>query len=149
MAIKDIDYIKTRFESGDRPSSQDYVDLIETLSAKSTDLGSGGNNELEVAGIENATVIDEVPLAEWRMIKYIVSIAKSTGGANKFYATEFSILIDANGDVSVAEYGSIDNNGDVGTVTITAAGGNLQLLVTPNPAVIPITARFARMGLKA
>ena len=149
MAIKDIDYIKTRFESGDRPSSQDYVDLIETLSAKSTDLGTAGNNELEVAGIENATVIDQVPLAEWRMIKYIVSISKSTGGANKFYATEFSILIDANGDVNVAEYGSIDNNGDVGTVTITAAGGNLQLLVTPNPAVIPITARFARMGLKA
>ena len=148
MAIQDIDYIKTRFESGDRPGSQDYIDLIETLSAKSTDLGSGGNNELEVSGIENATVIDEIPLAEWRMVKYLVSISKKTGGANKFYATEFSILIDLN-DVNVAEYGSIDNDGDIGTVTVTAAGGNLQLLVTPNPAVIPITARFARMGLKA
>lgn len=148
MAIQDIDYIKTRFESGDRPGSQDYIDLIETLSAKSTDLGSGGNNELEVSGIENATVIDEIPLAEWRMVKYLVSISKKTGGANKFYATEFSILIDLN-DVNVAEYGSIDNDGDIGTITVTAAGGNLQLLVTPNPAVIPITARFARMGLKA
>jgi len=148
MAIQDIDYIKTRFESGDRPGSQDYIDLIETLSAKATDLGSAGNNELEVSGIENATVIDEVPLDEWRMVKYIVSISKKTGGANKFYATEFSILIDLN-DVNVAEYGSIDNDGDIGTITVTAAGGNLQLLVTPNPAVIPITARFARMGLKA
>lgn len=148
MAIQDIDYIKTRFESGDRPGSQDYIDLIETLSAKTTDLGSAGNNELEVSGIENATVIDEVPLDEWRMVKYIVSISKKTGGANKFYATEFSILIDLN-DVNVAEYGSIDNDGDIGTITVTAAGGNLQLLVTPNPAVIPITARFARMGLKA
>lgn len=148
MAIQDIDYIKTRFESGDRPGSQDYIDLIETLSAKSTDLGSGGNNELEVSGIENATVIDEVPLDEWRMVKYLVSISKKTGGANKFYATEFSILIDLN-DVNVAEYGSIDNDGDIGTITVTAAGGNLQLLVTPNPAVIPVTARFARMGLKA
>lgn len=138
MAIKDIDYIKTRFESGDRPSSQDYVDLIETLSAKSTDLGTAGNNELEVAGIENATVIDQVPLAEWRMIKYIVSISKSTGGANKFYATEFSILIDANGDVNVAEYGSIDNNGDVGTVTITAAGGTCNYWLPQTLPLFPL-----------
>mgnify|MGYP001304236809 CR=1 FL=1 len=149
MAIQDIDYIKTRFESGDRPSSQDYIDLIETLSAKSTDLGSGGNNELEVAGIENNTVIDEIALADWRMVKYIVSISKTTGGANKFFATELSILIDANGDVHVSEYGSIDNDGDIGTITVTAANGNLQILVSPNPAVIPITARYARMGLKA
>lgn len=148
MAIRDIDYIKTRFESGDRPSGQDYIDLIETLSAKSTDLGSGGNNESEISGIENPTVIDQIPLADWRMVKYIVSISKTTGGANKFYATEFSILIDLT-DVNVAEYGSIDNDGEVGTVTVTAAGGNLQLLVTPNPAVAPITARFARVGLKA
>ena len=148
MAIQDIDYIKTRFESGDRPSSQDYIDLIETLSAKSTDLGTGGNNESEVAGLENPTVIDEVNLADWRMVKYIVSITKNTGGANKYYATEFSILIDAE-NVNVAEYGSIDNDGDIGTIAVTAANGKLQLLVSPNPAVIPITARFARMGLKA
>jgi hypothetical protein len=148
MAIQDIDYIKTRFESGDRPSSQDYIDLIETLSAKSTDLGTGGNNESEVAGLENPTVIDEVNLADWRMVKYIVSIMKNTGGANKYYATEFSILIDAE-NVNVAEYGSIDNDGDIGTIAVTAANGKLQLLVSPNPAVIPITARFARMGLKA
>lgn len=148
MAIRDIDYIKAQFESGDRPSGQDYIDLIETLSAKSTDLGTGGNNESEISGIENPTVIDQIPLADWRMVKYIVSISKTTGGANKFYATEFSILIDLT-DVNVAEYGSIDNDGEVGTVTVTAAGGNLQLLVTPNPAVAPITARFARVGLKA
>lgn len=149
MAIRDLDYIKTRFESGDRPSSEDYIDLIDSLSAKSTDLGSGGNNELEVAGIENPTVIDEISLASWRMVKYIVSVAKSSGGTNKYYATEFSILIDSVGDVHVSEYGSIDNNGDVGTITVTAANGNLQLLITPNPAIIPITARFARIGLKA
>jgi hypothetical protein len=149
MAIRDIDYIHSRFESGDRPSEQDYIDLIDTLSARSTDLGTAGNNELEVSGIENATVIDEVPLASWRMVKYLVSIAKKTGGANRFYATEFSILIDANGDVHVSEYGSIDNDGDIGTITATAANGNLKLMVTPNPAIIPITARFARIGLKA
>lgn len=149
MAIQSIANIKSKFESGDRPSSQDYLDLIDTLSSKSTDLGSGGNNELTVSGIENPTVIDEVALSEWRMVKYIVSIVKNTGGANKYYATELSILIDNDGDAHVSEYGSIDNNGDIGTITVTAASGNLQLLVSPNVAVTPITARFARIGLKA
>lgn len=148
MAKQDLDYIKTRFESGDRPSAQDYVDLIDTLAAQATDLGSGGNNEQEVSGLENPTVIDEVNLADWRMVKYFVSISKNTGGANKFYATEFSILID-NTNVNVAEYGSLDNDGDVGTITVTAAAGKLQLLVTPNPLLAPITARFGRLGLKA
>lgn len=148
MAKQTLDYMKTRFESGDRPSGQDYIDLIDTLAAQATDLGSNGNNEQEVSGLENPTVIDEVNLADWRMVKYFVSISKNTGGANKFYATEFSILID-NTNVNVAEYGSLDNDGDVGTITVTAAAGKLQLLVTPNPLLVPITARFGRLGLKA
>jgi hypothetical protein len=148
MAKRALDYIKEKFESGDRPSGQDYIDLIDTLAAQATDLGTAGNNEHEISGLENPTIIDTVPLSEWRLVKYLVSISKNTGGANKFYATEFTILID-NTNVNVAEYGSIDNDGDIGTITVTAAAGNLQLLVSPNPAVIPITARFQRIGLKA
>ena len=148
MAEVALDYLKTRFESGDRPSGQDYVDLIDTLAARSTDLGAEGNNEMTVSGIENTTIIDTVPLSEWRLIKYMVSLAKNTGGANKFYATEFSILID-NTNVNISEYGSIDNDGEVGTVTVTANAGNLQLIVSPNQAIIPITVRYARIGLKA
>lgn len=148
MAIKDIQEIKDLFESGDRPSGSDFIDLIDSLAAVSTDLGTAGNNESEVPGLENPTVIDEVPLADWRLVKYIVSISKTTGGANKFYATEFSILIDSD-NINISEYGSIDNDGDIGTVTVTAALGKLQLLVSPNPAVSPITAKFARVGLKA
>lgn len=148
MAEVALDYLKTRFESGDRPSGQDYVDLIDTLAARATDLGAEGNNEMTVSGIENTTIIDTVPLSEWRLIKYMVSLAKNTGGANKFYATEFSILID-NTNVNISEYGSIDNDGEVGTVTVTANAGNLQLIVSPNQAIIPITVRYARIGLKA
>lgn len=148
MAKRDLDYIKEKFESGDRPTGQDYIDLIDTLAARSTDLGSEGNNENEISGLENPTIIDSVPLADWRLVKYLVAISKNTGGANKFYATEITVLID-NTDINIAEYGSIDNDGDIGTITVTAAGGNLQLLVSPNPAVIPITARFQRIGLKA
>ena len=148
MTRIDLDALRSKFETGDRPDGNDFQDLIDTLVAQATDLGTAGNNEAEVSGIENSTVIDSVPLTDWRMIKYIVSISKNTGGTNKFYATEFSILID-NDDVNVTEYGSIDNDGDMGTITVTATNGNLVLTVSPNPAIVPITARFARMGLKA
>ena len=33
MAIKTIEQIKAKFESGDNPGRQDYVDLIDTLAA--------------------------------------------------------------------------------------------------------------------
>lgn len=147
MAIRDISYVKSRFKQGDRPSEQDYADLIDTLSAKSTDLGSAGNNEHEITGIENPTIIDSVSLSEWRLVKYIVSLVKNTGGANKFYATEFSILID-NEDISFTEYGTIDNDGEVGTVTVNSVDGNLQMVVIPNSEIVPISVRFARVGLR-
>lgn len=148
MAKIDINQLRSQFETGDRPNGDDFQDLIDTLVAQATDLGTAGNNELEVSGIENNTIIDTVPLSEWRMIKYLVSLSKNTGGANRFYATEYTVLID-NQDISVSEYGSIDNDGDMGTITVTASAGNLQLVVSPNQAIVPITARFARIGLKA
>lgn len=148
MARIDLTQLRSKFETGDRPNGDDFQNLIDTVVAQATDLGTFGNNELEVSGIENSTVVDSVPLSDWRMIKYMVSISKNTGGTNKFYATEFSVLID-NEDVSVTEYGSIDNDGDMGTITVTATDGNLVLTVSPNVAIVPITARFARMGLKA
>ena len=148
MARVDLDYLRSQFETGDRPNGEDFQNLIDTVVAQATDLGTAGNNEQEISGIENQTVIDQVPLADWRMVKYLVSLSKNTGGSNKFYATEYTILID-NVDINVSEYGSIDNDGDMGTITVTASGGNLQLVVTPNQAIVPITARFARIGLKA
>ena len=148
MAKVQLDYIKTRFETGDRPNGQDYIDLIDTLAAQSTDLGTAGNNELEIAGIENTTVIETLDLTKWRMVKYLISISKTTGGDNKFYATELSVLIDQN-NVNVAEYGVIDNDGDMGTISVSRQGTNLELSIIPNPAVRPVTVRYARMGLKA
>ena len=115
MARTSISYIKTRYETGDRPSQEDYEDLIDTAAGQATDLGSAGNNENTITGIENVTVIDSFDATQWRMVKYIVSISKTTNGDNKFYATELSILIDGT-DVSVAEYGVIDNDGNMGTI---------------------------------
>lgn len=148
MAKISIPGVKSLFQTGDRPSQADYEDLIDTVSAQATDLGSAGNNENTISGIENATVIDNFDATVWRMIKYIVSISKTSAGDNKFYATELTILVDGQ-DVSVSEYGTIDNDGNIGTVNVSRSGNTVALTVTPDPAIKPVTVRFARIGLKA
>ena len=148
MAKITIPGVKTKFQTGDRPTQEDYEDLIDTVSAQSTDLGTYGNNENTITGIENPTVIDNFDGTVWRMVKYIVSIAKTTAGDNKFYATELTILVDGE-DVSVSEYGTIDNDGNIGTISVSRTGNTVALTVTPDPAIKPVTVRYARIGLKA
>lgn len=148
MSRISINALKSRFETGDKPTGDDYVNLIDTLISQATDLGTSGNNEHEINGIENYTVIETLDASQWRMVKYLVSIAKTSGGDNKFYATEISVLIDGT-NVNISEYGVLDNDGDIGTIDVSRNGNTLTLSVTPNPAVRPITVRYARMGLKA
>ena len=148
MAKLSLSSIKAKFQTGDRPTQEDYEDLIDTTSGQALDLGSAGNNENTINGIENATVIDNFDATQWRMVKYIVSISKTTSGDNKYYATELTILIDGT-NVSVNEYGTIDNDGNIGTISVTRAANTVALTVTPDPAIKPVTVRFARMGLKA
>jgi hypothetical protein len=148
MARTSIPYVKTRFETGDRPTQEDYVDLIDTAAGQATDLGTSGNNENTITGIENPTVIDSFDATIWRMVKYVISISKTSAGDNKFYATELTLLVDGQ-DVSVSEYGTIDNDGNMGTISVSRAGDTVALTVTPDPAIKPVTVRFARIGLKA
>lgn len=148
MSRTTLPYVKTRFETGDKPEEQDYVDLIDTTSAQSTDLGTFGNNENTISGIENPTVIDSFDATVWRMVKYLVSISKVTDGNNLFYATELTILVD-NTNVNVSEYGTIDNDGNIGTVSVSRSGNTVALTVTPDAIVKPVTVRYARIGLKA
>jgi hypothetical protein len=148
MARVTLATLKSKFETGDKPTGADYVDLIDTLIQQSTDLGTAGNNEQTINGIENQTTIDSFSASAWRMVKYLISVSKTSGGVNKFYATELTVLID-NVNLNVAQYGIIDNDGDMGTVNVSRSGGNILLVFTPNPAVTPVTVRFARMGLKA
>jgi hypothetical protein len=148
MARTTIPYVKTRFETGDRPSQEDYVDLIDTATGQATDLGTFGNNENTISGIENATVVDNFDATVWRMVKYILSISKTSAGDNKFYATELTILVDGT-NISVSEYGTIDNDGNIGTVNVSRTGNTVALTVTPDPSIKPVTVRYARIGLKA
>ena len=148
MAKLSINEVKSKFETGDRPSGLDFVDLIDTLSANSTDLGSAGNNETLITGLDNATVVDSFSATEWRSVKYFISVSAVTDGRNKSYSTDLSILIDKD-NINVSEYGSLDNDGDIGTVSVSKGSGVISLVVTPNPNFKPITVRYSRTGLKA
>ena len=148
MARTPISSIKALFQTGDRPTQENYEDLIDTASAQATDLGSYGNNELTINGIENSTVFDNFTASEWRSMKYMISLKYVAGGANKYYSTELNILIDGS-DVSVNEYATIDNDGNIGTISVSRAGGTVSLTVVPVGGITPITLRYMRMGLKA
>jgi hypothetical protein len=148
MAQLTIPLLKTKFETGDKPTQQDYEDLIDTTAGSSTRLGAYGNNDNTVTGIENVTVVDNFDATEWRMVKYIISISKTTAGDNFFYATEMTILVDGT-NVSVSEYGTIDNDGNIGTIEVSRTGNTVALTVTPDPSIKPITVRYARIGLRA
>jgi hypothetical protein len=148
MARVPLTTVKTKFQSGNRPTQEDYEDLIDSTAAQSTDLGTAGNNENTITGIENATVIDNFDATVWRMVKYLISIAKTSAGDNKFYATELTVLIDGT-NVNVSEYGTIDNDGNIGTVSVSRVADTVNITVVPVVGITPITVRFARIGLKA
>jgi len=148
MAYTSLTNVKTKFQTGDRPTQEDYVDLIDSTAGQATNLGSSGNNDNTISDITNVTVFDNFDATTWRMVKYIISIAKTSAGDNKFYATEMTILIDGE-DVSVSEYGTIDTDGNIGTISVSRVSNTVALTVTPAQGITPITLRYARIGLKA
>ena len=148
MARTSLSAVKALFQTGDRPTQGNYEDLIDTASAQATDLGSYGNNESTINGIENSTVFDNFTASEWRSMKYMISLKKTSGGANKFSSTEMNILVDGT-DISVSEYSTIDNDGNIGTISVSRAGDTVSLTVIPVGGQTPITLRYMRMGLKA
>ena len=146
MAKISIASVKALFQTGDRPTQANYDDLIDTSSAQATDLGTAGNNEVTITGIENSTIFDNFTASEWRSVKYVVTLKKSTG--DKFFTTELTIVPDGTND-NVSEYGTVDNNGNIGTISVSRAGGTVNLTVVPVVGQTPITLRYMRTGLKA
>ena len=140
--------VKALFQTGDRPTQENYVDLIDSTSARSTDLGSDGNNELTINGIESSTVFDNFAASEFRSMKYMISMKYVAGGGNKYSTTELTVLIDG-ADVSVSQYGIVENDGNIGTISVSRAGDTVSLTVVPVGGITPITLRYMRMGLKA
>ena len=146
MAKISIASVKALFQTGDRPTQADYVDLIDTSAAQATDLGSAGNNEVTITGIESSTIFDNFLTTEWRSVKYVVTLSKT--GSNKYYTTELTIVPDST-NVNVSEYGTVDNDGNIGTVSVSMAGTTVSLTIVPVGGQTPITLRYMRTGLKA
>ena len=146
MAKISLSSVKALFQTGDRPTEANYVDLIDTSAAQATDLGTAGNNEVTITGIENSTIFDNFTASEWRSVKYVITLKKSTG--DKFFTTELTIVPDGTND-NVSEYGTVDNDGNIGTINVSRAGGTVSLTVVPVVGQTPITLRYMRTGLKA
>ena len=146
MAKISLSSVKALFQTGDRPTEENYVDLIDTAAAQATDLGSAGNNEVTITGIESSTIFDNFLTTEWRSVKYVVSLSKT--GSNKYYTTELTIVPDST-NVNVSEYGTVDTDGNIGTVSVSMAGTTVSLSIVPVGGQTPITLRYMRTGLKA
>ena len=76
----------------------------------------------------------------------MVSLSKT--GSNKYYTTELTIVPDST-NVNVSEYGTVDNDGNIGTVSVSMAGTTVSLTIVPVGGQTPITLRYMRTGLKA
>jgi hypothetical protein len=145
MAIVPITTLKSKFESGDRPTGQDFADLIDTTSYRAEALGGDGNNSLTINGIESATVFDTIDTTVWRTIKYLIQVSHPSTSVYK--STEINIVFDGTNQ-NITEFGTVSNTTNaIGNITATLNSGIISMTVTP--ALTPMTIRYYRTGLKA
>jgi hypothetical protein len=145
MAILPLNQLKARFETGDRPTGQDYSDLIDTTSYRADVLGGDGNNSVTINGIESATVFDTIDTSIWRTVKYLIQL--SHAGTSSFRSTEINLVFDGTNQ-NITEFASVANTFDnVGNITASLNSGTISMTVTPT--LTPMTLRFYRTGLKA
>ena len=145
MAIVPINTLKGKFETGDIPTGEDFVDLIDTTSYRADSLGGDGNNSVTINGIESATVFDTIDTTVFRTIKYLVQL--SHAGSSSYRSVELNLVFDGT-DQNITEFGSVKNNAsDVGTISAALNSGTISMTVTP--VLSPMTIRYYRTGLKA
>lgn len=145
MPIIPISSLKAKFETGDRPTGDDYIDLIDTTAFRAESLGGDGNNASTINGIENPTVFDTINTSVWRTIKYMIQI--SHGTTNKFKSTEINIVFDG-ANSNITEFGTVSNSEtEIATISASLNSGIISMTVTP--VMSPITVRYYRTGLKA
>lgn len=145
MTVIPINQLKAKFETGDRPTGQDFSDLIDTTSFRADSLGGDGNNSVIINGIENPTVFDTINTSIWRTIKYLVQISYAP---NSYYkSSELNLVFDGTNQ-NIIEYGTVTNAPiDIANITADLNSGTISMTVTP--LVSPVTIRYYRTGLKA
>ena len=145
MAVIPITTLKTKFETGDRPTGSDFGDLIDTTSYLAEALGGNGNNSSTINGIENPTVFDTIDTSVYRTIKYLIQLSKVSDGYYK--STELNLVFDGT-NVNISEFGTVSNYpGEMGTISASLNSGIISMTVIPS--LTPITVRYYRTGLKA
>jgi hypothetical protein len=105
-------------------------------------LGLEGNNDLEVTGIENPTVIDSFDSTAYTTASYRIQIKKDNLQTS---SNVTAIYID--GSIYMSEYDVVSNTDTVlANLEFTKTGSIINLLVTP--LVSPIIVRYYRTALK-
>lgn len=144
MAIIPISQLKSKFQTGDIPTGQDFEDLIDTASYHADALGNDGNTVTYVNGIENNTNFDSIDTSEWRSIKYLVQLSHIS--SSTFSSSELNIIFDGT-NINISEYGTVSNtSGRLGIISANINNGIISMMVAPS--VSPINLRFIRTGIR-
>jgi hypothetical protein len=100
MPVISIPLLKTKFETGDRPTGADFADLIDTTTWYGISLDDRVESLEETSAVlitgnvttNSATIIDEWELKDLTTAEYIIQIVQGI----KFYCTKMLIMSDTN-----------------------------------------------------
>ena len=100
MPVISIPLLKTKFETGDRPTGADFADLIDTTTWYGISLDDRVESLEETSAVlitgnvttNSATIIDEWDLKDLTTAEYIIQIVQGI----KFYCTKMLIMSDTN-----------------------------------------------------
>jgi hypothetical protein len=145
MAILPINQLKSKFETGDRPTGQDFSDLIDTTSYRADSLGGDGNNSITVNGIESETIFDTIDTSVWRTVKYLIQLSHPLSSV--YRSTEINLVFDGTNQ-NITEFASVGNTtNNIGNISASLNSGTISMIVIPT--LTPMTIRYYRTGLKA
>lgn len=105
------------------------------------------NVTLTVSGLVSCNssanqIVDSFDLTYSRATKYFLQVNTAVG----YQSTEIMVLHDGGTNVYSTEYATLSTNGIQGVFSVNVASGNVNLLVTPTPAVSDVS--FQRTSLK-
>ena len=107
-------------------------------------LGLQGNNDLEVYGIENPTVIDTLDTNIWQSAEYKLQVTQN----NDVYSSEINVLFTPSG-VNISEFNIItssDGFNNPANFDFVYNGSIIDLVITPVSGSVSV--RFYRTALK-
>jgi hypothetical protein len=107
-------------------------------------LGLQGNNDLEVYGIENPTVIDTLDTSIWQSAEYKIQVTQG----NDVYSSDIDALFTSSG-VNVSEFNIIssrDGFNNPANFDFVYNGSIINLTITPISSSVSV--RFYRTALK-